>query len=116
MFKKVDPQRIGMIGHSMGGFGVLNLATRCSFVDKYEVAAAVAVMPATESIFYINPKKIKIPVFFVTGTGDTVIDSQQAVTAFNEDPLIDKMLANGVGLTHDDIGFHGSQALNSYMA
>ncbi len=115
MFKKADSQRVGLIGHSMGGFGVLKLAMREKFLEKYKVAAVVGVAPAVELDLLINPKRILIPTFYTTGTADTVVPPLGVIAAYNENPIKDKVLANGVGLTHNDIGYHGTEALNSYI-
>ncbi len=115
MFEKVDPKRIGMFGQSLGGEIVVSLATKCDFVHKYDVVAAVAVVPAKDEGFEINPNQILIPMFFITGTADDIVPWQGVVDFYNGDPLEDKMLANGVGLGHNDIGYHGTQALNDYM-
>ncbi len=115
IFKKIDPKRLGLFGHSMGAETVVSLATNSGFIHEYNIVAAVAVEPAKDEGFEIDPTQILIPMFFITDIADDIVPWQGVVDLYNGDPLEDKMLANGVGLGHLDIGYHGTQTLNPYM-
>ena len=108
ILSKADRSRIGIIGHSMGGDVIVRLASRSSFLNKYSPRGAVAVAPASEYDILTKPSNIKMPVFFTTGTADTICPAQGVITAYNADPLQDKILVNAIGVEHNNIGYHGS--------
>ena len=63
----------------------------------------MTVAPAPAILRFTDPRKIKIPGFFTTGTHDTVVPAAGVQTAYKEDPQKDKIFINGEGLIHNDM-------------
>jgi dienelactone hydrolase len=62
-------QQIGLYGHSMGGAASGLNAANADVVNKYNVAAAVALHPAQGG----QQAKTTVPTFFATGSIDTIV-------------------------------------------
>ena len=74
---KVDPKRIYLTGHSMGGAGTLFLASK--YADIWAAAAPVAPAAfsmAPKSADYLKPmQKSNLPLMIVQGDADTVVNA-----------------------------------------
>jgi dipeptidyl aminopeptidase/acylaminoacyl peptidase len=72
---KVDPKRIYLTGHSMGGAGTLFLASK--YADIWAAAAPVApaafMMEPTRADYLKPIQKAGLPLILVQGDADTVV-------------------------------------------
>src|SRR5699024_3664034 len=81
-YQKIDFQRVGVVGHSQGGVGVINAITDTRHKDVYR--AAVSLSPtnrelAHELFWDYDPSLIDIPILLISGAGgdDWVVTGAQ---------------------------------------
>lgn len=75
---RVDPNRLSVVGHSMGGGGALVAAT-----DRPTLKAAVALAPFKPSG---NPTNVRVPTLMIAGTNDTVVTPSYVTGLYNSLP------------------------------
>jgi predicted dienelactone hydrolase len=78
-FGRVDPRRIGVAGHSFGGFTTLAMATGFQDVPPdLRVAAIMPISPSSSSFSDEDLAEITVPMFVLGGTSDitTPVDPQ----------------------------------------
>jgi predicted dienelactone hydrolase len=78
-FGRVDPGRIGVAGHSFGGFTTLAMATGFQDIPPdLRVAAIMPISPASNSFSDEDLAEITVPMFVLGGTSDitTPVDPQ----------------------------------------
>ena len=88
-------QQLGVYGHSMGGAASGLNAADADVVQKYNLAAAVALHPAQGG----QAAKTQLPTFFATGSSDTIVPPGGVKRMYDRaaDP---KIFANLKGATH----------------
>lgn len=75
-YQKIDTDNIGIVGHSQGGFGVVNAITDQKHKENYKAAVILSSAPSmVENDFQweANPSLISIPTLIIGSTGN--IDS-----------------------------------------
>ena len=98
----VDTRRIGILGHSQGGGGVLKVGADSS--PDYSVAAVVAIHPYGPNWASVGSQEA--PVFMIGGGNDTTTPTSSFLPAW------DRIKANGIGglLVEKPDGTHNGDA------
>ena len=92
---------VGLMGQSMGGNAVVKVATWQDALD-INVRAVVGIMPAVMYDPFTLPARIRVPVFFETGTIDVICPFPTVRRAFDRDPMADKIYVNIEGAEHEE--------------
>lgn len=104
-YRKIDKDRIGAVGHSLGGVGVMNAVTERDHARFYRCAVLLSPAairesdPETGRETYRGFDKIAIPTALFLGTERDVLTSESA-TALFEELASDKVMATRVGADH----------------
>nr|WP_246276233.1 alpha/beta hydrolase-fold protein [Curtobacterium albidum] len=135
----VDVDNIGIAGHSQGGVGAINAATKQPSADKYSalfVASPTGEYWGTNPDFgpewSYNPSKLSIPTFAIAGTGPFDAGTATDINAtkgqgisplwslqdtFNAIPDdVAKTVARRVGADHGDTLTSGSGYMTAWFA
>lgn len=100
----VDPERIGVTGHSFGGFTALTAAAGFAAIDMppdERVKAIAPICPGSDGLTDAELSDITIPVLFVGGTLDTATPIDPQVTrpfGLVQSPV--RLRVDVVGATH----------------
>lgn len=71
-YQKVDFEKVGIIGHSQGGVGVINAITDTKHKDIYKTAVSLSPTNKTlaHNLFWnYDARKINIPILLISGEG-----------------------------------------------
>lgn len=90
-YHKVDPDRLGIVGHSQGGVGVFNATRLADERDGARYAAAVSLSPTQEdwaAALHIpyDPSKTTVPTLVVAATKNDVISLDGMKSLFDKLP------------------------------
>lgn len=107
-YQKVDFERIGIVGHSQGGVGVINAVT--STEHKYSYKAGVSLSPTNKELAHnllwdYDAALIDIPIMLVSGEGggdDWVVTGEQ-LQAIYDDIASDKLMARRLNTAHNEV-------------
>jgi dienelactone hydrolase len=80
---KVDPSRLAVAGHSMGGGVALLAATRSRSVDTVVTLAAADTAPMRASAAV---RRLRVPSLFVVGTEDRIVPAASTTVMFRRAP------------------------------
>lgn len=91
-YQKVDFDRVGIVGHSQGGVGVINAITDTTHKDIYKTA--VSLSPTNQELAHnlfwdYNASKVNIPILLISGAGggdDWVVTGDQLASIYEEIP------------------------------
>lgn len=75
---RIDPNRLAVIGHSMGGGGAMSAASR-----RPSLKAAIGLAPA---IFSTDMTKMRVPTMMMVGQKDTTVSPSYALKFYNQIP------------------------------
>lgn len=107
-YQKVDFERIGIVGHSQGGVGVINAVT--STEHKHSYKAGVSLSPTNKELAHnllwdYDAALIDIPIMLVSGEGggdDWVVTGEQ-LQAIYDDIASDKLMARRLNTAHNEV-------------
>lgn len=115
-YQKIDLHRVGIVGHSQGGVGVLNAVTAQAHKDAYQ--AAVSLSPTNQELAHniewdYNASLVHIPIMLLSGAGggdDWVITGEQLERIYSE-IAGDKVMMRRKDTAHDKMLY----AANGYV-
>lgn len=89
-YQKIDFDRVGIVGHSQGGVGVINAITDTEHADDYKTA--VSLSPTNKELAHnlfwdYDAAKINIPILLISGAGggdDWVVTGEQLSAIYND--------------------------------
>lgn len=107
-YRKVDWDRVGVVGHSQGGVGVINAVTDTAHKDVYQ--AAVSLSPTNKELAYqllwdYDASLIHIPMLLVSGAGggdDWVVTGEQLQAIYDEIPSV-KLMMRRKDTAHNEV-------------
>lgn len=107
-YQKVDFDRVGVVGHSQGGVGVINAVTNTE--HKYVYKAGVSLSPtnkklAHELLWDYDATLIDIPIMLLSGEGggdDWVVTGEQ-LQAIYDDITSDKLMVRRINTAHNEV-------------
>lgn len=107
-YQKVDFDRVGLVGHSQGGVGVINAITDTAHRDVYKTA--VALSPTNPALAHqlcwdYDASLIDIPVMLLSGAGggdDWVVTGEQLQAIYDDIPSA-KLMARRADTAHDQM-------------
>ena len=107
-YQKVDFDRVGIVGHSQGGVGVINAITDTKHRDIYK--AAVSLSPTNQALAHnlfwdYDASLIDIPILLIAGEGggdDWVITGEQLMALYHDIPG-DKVAMRRVSTGHSEV-------------
>lgn len=104
-YQKIDFDKVGIIGHSQGGVGVINAITNTEHKNTYK--AAVALSPTNKELaealeWPYNAALIDIPIMLVSGEGggDDWVVTGEGLTAIYDDISADKVMLRRKNTDH----------------
>ncbi len=110
LFRRIDPERIGAVGHSMGGMTTVGLASTCCADERVDAG----VVYAGDATGFGNDSFVRDapPLLFIHGDADAVVSYESGRGAF-EDATGPKAFITLDGADHtgpffDDSGRHGA--------
>ena len=92
---KVDPTRLAVAGHSMGGGVALLAATRSRSIDTVVTFAAAETAPRAS----VAVRRLRVPSLFIVGSDDRIVPAASTAVMFRRAPS-PKLLANITGGSH----------------
>lgn len=107
-FGKIDFERVGIVGHSQGGVGVINAITTQKHSNVFK--AAVAISPTNKELaqnllWDYDAAQIAIPIMLLAGAGggdDWVVTGEQ-LEAIYEDISSDKIMLRRKDTSHGEM-------------
>lgn len=112
---RVDFSKVGLMGHSMGGGATYHNAGQEDMVKQYSIGAVVGLHPQTT---LYSATDSKVPIFFGSGSKDTVIYPSTVKKAYTATTGVPKVFSEIVGAVHDeplcDCGTWKSPGLNRH--
>ena len=107
-YHKVDWERVGVVGHSQGGVGVINAVTDTRHKDVYKTA--VSLSPTNKELAHnlfwdYDASLIEVPILLLSGEGggdDWVVTGQQLQAIYDDVPG-QKMMARRVATDHGEM-------------
>lgn len=118
---KIDLDRIGITGHSQGGFGVVNAITGHRHADSYKAAVILSCGDTTWSLFQweADATKIAAPtlIFSSTGNGDASIASLESIQKLygNIPDDVTKLLARRNEGDHGEMLYYGDGYVTAWF-
>jgi dienelactone hydrolase len=105
---KIDLDKIGIVGHSQGGVGVINAITVQPHHDRYQ--AAVVLSPTNMELaasleWDYDPSGVSIPILLMAGAGggdDWVVTGEQLKQIYDRIPS-DKVMLRRSGTAHAEM-------------
>lgn len=115
-YQKVDFDRVGVVGHSQGGVGVINAVTDTAHKNIYK--AAVSLSPTNKELAHnllwdYDASKTNIPMMLISGAGggdDWVVTGEQ-LEAIYGDIRSAKLMARRQNTAHNEVLY----AANGYV-
>ncbi len=108
-YQKIDFDRIGIVGHSQGGVGVINAITNTDHKDIYK--AAVALSPTAQQTaigleWPYDASKINTPIMLISGAGggDDWVVTLEGLNEIYEQIPADKVMARRSNTAHGATG------------
>lgn len=118
---KIDLDRVGITGHSQGGFGVVNAITEHRHAANYKAAVILSCGDTTWSVFQweADPTKIAAPTLILgsTGQGDAVIAPLESMQALY-DKIPEggpKVLARRDNADHGELLYYGDGYVTAWF-
>ena len=107
-YQKVDFDRVGIVGHSQGGVGVINAVTNTEHKSIYK--AGVSLSPTSKELAHnllwdYDAALIDIPILLVSGEGggdDWVVTGEQ-LQAIYDDITSDKLMVRRLNTAHNEV-------------
>ena len=104
-YGKVDPENIGVVGHSQGGVGVYNTINATEHKDLHK--CAVSLSPTEEETaagikIPYDPAKTSIPIFMLCGTNNDVISPENMQKSYAK-VTSSKVIAVRTGANHGEM-------------
>lgn len=107
-YQRVDLNRVGIVGHSQGGVGVLNATTAQAHKDVYK--AAVSLSPTNKELAHnlewdYDASLVSAPILLIAGAGggdDWVVTGQQLEDIYSELPG-QKAMARRKDTPHNEV-------------
>lgn len=122
IYKWIDPEKVGLAGHSQGAGGATNAATRYedSSIFKSLSTAALPQVSVCDPEDVYDISKISIPIFMAAGTEflDGVIITPEKAMNTNLDGIIDsphKVMSRRKFTDHNEIQNEKGGALGAYF-
>lgn len=104
-YQKIDFDRIGIIGHSQGGVGVINALTNTAHRDTYK--AAVALSPTNKELaaaleWPYDATKVETPILLISGEGggDDWVVTKEGLTSIYDDIPGEKVMTRRKSTDH----------------
>lgn len=115
-YQKIDLSRVGIVGHSQGGVGVLNAITAQQHKDTYK--AAVSLSPTNKELAHnlewdYDASLVDIPIMLVAGEGggdDWVVTGEQLESIY-DDVAGNKIMLRRKNTVHNEVLY----AVNGYV-
>ena len=107
-YHKVDLDRVGVVGHSQGGVGVINAITDTKHKDVYKTAVALSPTNKTlaHDLFWdYDATQVNVPILLISGAGggdDWVVTGEQLDDIYNDIPS-EKAAMRRVDTPHGDV-------------
>lgn len=107
-FGKIDLSRMGIVGHSQGGVGVINAITAQPHHDMFKTA--VSLSPTNQQLAHqiewdYDAGLIDIPILLISGEGggdDWVVTGEQLKAIYNEIPA-EKFMMRRMNTVHNEV-------------
>lgn len=107
-YQRVDFDRVGVVGHSQGGVGVINAVTNTEHKSVYK--AAVSLSPTNKELAHAllwdyDAALMDVPILLVSGEGggdDWVVTGEQ-LQAIYDDIACDKLMARRLNTAHNEV-------------
>ena len=107
-YQKIDLDRVGIVGHSQGGVGVLNAVTAQEHQNVYR--AAVSLSPTNQALadaleWSYDASRVHTPILLLSGAGggdDWVVTGEQ-LQAIYDDIACDKLMARRLNTAHNEV-------------
>lgn len=107
-YQKVDFDRVGIVGHSQGGVGVINAITDTKHKNIYK--AAVSLSPTNKELAHnlfwdYDASLINIPILLFSGEGggdDWVVTGEQ-INAIYDEISSPKVMARRIATVHNEV-------------
>lgn len=96
---KIDYSKAGLMGHSMGGGSSYHAASMADVVKEYSIGAVVGLHPQILPFNHANPL---VPIFFGTGSNDTVIPPSWVKSAYEAASGVPKVFTEIEGAGHKE--------------
>jgi predicted dienelactone hydrolase len=85
LFSRIDPQRIALLGHSLGGLTALAVTRKpCCLDPRIGAAVLVAPLPDFGHQFGTDPISLGPPTLIIHGTADPTIPFQSSVDLYGD--------------------------------
>lgn len=121
-YGKIDTDKIGVTGHSQGGYGVVNAITDQKHKDNYKAAVILSSAPASANNDFqweADPSLIRTPTMLLssTGTFDAAIASLESVqNVFDSIPNdVPKVLARRAEGDHGEMLYYGDGYVTAWF-
>ena len=119
-YRKIDEKRIGAVGHSLGGAGVVDAvvsdsAKRYRCVVALSPAAIRSPDPESELETYRGFDKITIPIAIFFGTEQDVMTPDDATSLYETIPSEKKIMAIRVGADHAQTQYYADGYVTAWL-
>ncbi|MFV0268311.1 MAG: chlorophyllase/cutinase-like alpha/beta fold protein [Draconibacterium sp.] len=117
LYRKVDLDNVGIVGHSQGGVGVFNAITNQPHVDMYKTA--ISISPVGEDTanalnWTYQPSKISIPIMIVAGTENDVISLEDLQKVYSQ-IASDKVMSRRSNTNHPEMLYSADGYLTAWF-
>lgn len=120
-YQKIDFQRVGIVGHSQGGVGVINAITDTRHKDVYR--AAVSLSPTNRELAHdlfwdYDPSLIDIPILLISGAGggdDWVVTGEQLQSIY-DDAGSEKIMMRRKETNHNEVLYAANGYVTAWFA
>lgn len=107
-YQKIDLSKVGIVGHSQGGVGVLNAITAQPHKDTYK--AAVSLSPTNKELAHAlewdyDATLVNVPILLISGAGggdDWVVTGEQLKSIYRDIPAY-KIMARRNNTIHNEV-------------
>ena len=119
-YRKIDEERIGAVGHSLGGVGVVDAAVgdgakRYRCVVALSPAAIRSSDPESGLEAYCGFDKITTPIAIFFGTEHDVMTSEDATALYETIPAEKKVMAIRVGANHAQTQYYADGYVTAWL-
>lgn len=122
LFGKIDTDRIGITGHSQGGYGVVNAITDQKHRDSYKAAVILSSAPYSENndfMWEATPSLIQTPTMLLSSTGnlDAAVASMKSLqSVYDSIPDgVSKVLARRNSGDHGEMLYYGDGYVTAWF-